>query len=180
MVILASASPRRRELLSALTKDFIVQPSCVNEKTDKLRPFAVCMDLARQKAESVAERFPDDLVLGCDTVVFFRDKIYGKPKDAEQACRYLRLLGGRNHTVYSGICLMKNGRQELAYAVSQVKLRKMSQEQIQEYVRGGSPLDKAGAYGVQDGVVESYTGEFENIMGLPLKLLAGMELWKER
>ena len=89
-------------------------------------------------------------------------------------------LCGKWHVVYTGVCLIKGGETETAYALSRVKLRKMSKEEIGEYVRGGSPLDKAGAYGVQDGVVEKFCGEYENIMGLPVSTLAGMRLWKER
>lgn len=180
MVILASASPRRRELLSRLTGDFLVRPSCVNEVTGKVRPSAVAMDLARQKAEDVAAGFPHDLVLGCDTIVFCNGKILGKPENAAMAREYLHMLCGNFHTVYSGVCLIKDGRKELGYALSRVKLRNMGDEEIEEYVRGGSPMDKAGAYGVQDGVVEKFTGEYENIMGLPLELISGMGLWKER
>lgn len=180
MVILASASPRRRELLSRLTGDFLVRPSCVNEVTSKTRPSAACRDLARQKAKDVAAHFPSDLVLGCDTVVFFRGRMLGKPKDEEQAKEYLRMLCGAWHTVYSGVCLIKGGREELGYSSSRVKLRAMSEEEISRYVSGGSPMDKAGAYGVQDGVVEKYSGECENIMGLPLNLITDMGLWKER
>ena len=138
------------------------------------------MDLARQKAEDVAAGFPHDLVLGCDTIVFCNGKILGKPGDAAMAREYLHMLCGNFHTVYSGVCLIKDGRKELGYALSRVKLRNMGDEEIEEYVRGGSPMDKAGAYGVQDGVVEKFTGEYENIMGLPLELISGMGLWKER
>lgn len=180
MVILASTSPRRRELLARLTRDFAIQPPEVEEKTTKNRPSDVCMQLARIKAESVAAKHPHELVLGCDTVVFFRGSLIGKPKDRADAVNILSTLNGKFHYVYSGVCMIKDGREEKAYAVSRVKMKKMSLREVEEYVDSGSPMDKAGAYGVQDGVVERYDGEYENIMGLPLKLIGGMELWKER
>lgn len=180
MVVLASASPRRRELLARLTHDFIVRPSDMEEVTQKKRPFAAAVDLARQKARNVAASFPDCLVIGCDTVVFCGGRILGKPRDKAQAEEYLALLCGRKHLVYTGVCLIEGGREETAYARAEVRLRKMSPEEIKQYVNGGSPMDKAGAYGVQDGVVQTFAGEYENIMGLPLETLAGMRLWKER
>lgn len=180
MIVLASASPRRRELLARLEPRFEVQPSRVEEVTSKKRPSFMARDLARQKAEYVALSHPDDLVVGSDTIVYFRGKALGKPRDREEAERFLSELCGKWHVVYTGVCLIKGGKIETAYALSRVKLRKMSIEEISEYVRGGSPLDKAGAYGVQDGVVEKFCGEYENIMGLPVSTLAGMRLWKER
>ena len=118
-------------------------------------------------------------MIGADTVVVFGGKVMGKPKDAAHAVEMLRALAGKRHTVYTGVCVSDRGVKTVWHEVSHVYMQKMSDEFIARYVAGGSPLDKAGAYGVQDeGTVERYDGEYANIMGLPLVRLA--ELLRER
>ena len=179
-LILASNSPRRKQLLSALVRDIVVEPSAFKEEGAALPARETALAFACGKAEEVFARRGTDAVLGADTVVALGDRILGKPKDKADAARMLRALSGKMHTVYTGVCLIEGGREETAYARAEVRLRKMSPEEIKQYVNGGSPMDKAGAYGVQDGVVQTFAGEYENIMGLPLETLAGMRLWKER
>lgn len=174
MIILASASPRRKELLSRIVGDFRVIPSKDEEKSLYKRPHLYVEELASHKAESVAEYAQDgDVVIGADTVVCFRGKILNKPEDARQAKEFLRALSGNRHYVYTGVCVIKKGvKSEKYYCRSTVVFNDLDEEFIDEYVKGGSPLDKAGAYGAQDkGVVRRVIGDFDNVVGLPLERL---------
>lgn len=175
MLILASGSPRRRELLGGLIKEFAVIPSREEERTEESAPERIVCELARKKAESVFRTHPSDCVLGADTVVAFQGEILGKPKDAEEAKRMLRALAGQTHSVFTGVCLIANGIETVICEESKVKLASLSEGDIERYVSGGSPLDKAGAYGIQDeGIVESYEGSYSNVMGLPVETVKGL------
>lgn len=179
MIILASDSPRRRELLATLVGEFHVEPSRVDEHVRYKAPWRMVEAIAEKKCDAVAGRHPEDVVIGADTVVVFGGKVLGKPKDDAHAVEMLRALAGKKHTVYTGVCVSDRGVKTVWHEVSHVYMQKMSDEFIARYVAGGSPLDKAGAYGVQDeGTVERYDGEYANIMGLPLVRLA--ELLRER
>ena len=175
MIILASDSPRRRELLATLVGEFHVEPSHVDETVRYKAPWRMVEAIAEKKCDAVAARHPRDLVIGADTVVVFDGKVLGKPENADRAAEMLRMLAGRRHTVYTGVCVNDCGVKTVWHEVSHVYMRKMSDEFIARYVASGSPLDKAGAYGVQDeGTVDRYDGEYANIMGLPLVRLSGI------
>lgn len=171
-IILASASPRRRELLSTIYNEFsILKPDC-EEKTLKSPPKTV-KNLARLKAEAISS--PYDVLISADTIVVYQKKILGKPTDRQDAFNTLKLLSGVTHKVYTGVCIKyKKGDHvytDVFYAKSKVKLKNMSDTNITDYIDTGSPFDKAGAYGIQDGVVESYSGSYTNIVGLPTEKL---------
>ena len=179
-LILASASPRRREILSGLTPAFEVVPSAGEERADlSLPPREIVISLARQKAEEVFTRFPGAAVLGADTIVYFRGKVLGKPKDAEDAKRTLRMLSGRTHSVFTGYCILCSDRCVAGACETEVEFNELSEAFIEEYVAGGSPMDKAGSYGIQDDarLVRAYRGSYTNIVGLPEEAV-GAELRK--
>lgn len=175
-IILASASPRRKELLYELVKDFKIIPAKGQEivKQNETPEQTVCR-LAEGKCGEVFALHPDDLVIGCDTIVVYNNKILGKPHDAADAERTLRELSGQTHRVLTGVC-MQNSRQKLVeFDCSFVQFNNLTDEFIRAYVKGGSPMDKAGSYGIQDGgVVKSYQGSYTNIVGLPVELVRDM------
>ena len=171
-VVLASASPRRRELLAAILSVFDVEPADIDEPlgTDAV---ADAMQLARDKALLVAAHRPADIVIGADTVVFDEERLYGKPGGEAEAAAMLRDLSGRAHTVVTGICLASAGgaRGRADHVVSTVWLSELDDAEIARYVSAGIPLDKAGAYAIQHDehpVVERLEGCYCNVVGLPL------------
>ena len=171
-IILASASPRRKELLKEIVGGFEVIPSRGEERADlSLPPEEIVRRLAKQKAESVFAGNADALVIGADTIVYFEGKVLGKPKYEEDAARMLRALSGRGHEVYTGYCLLSAGKELCGAVCSRVLFRHLTEEYIRRYVAGGSPLDKAGSYGIQDedGPVLSFEGSYTNIIGLPVE-----------
>lgn len=178
-LLLASISPRRRQLLAGLCQ-FEVQPSRFDE-AEGGRAEEVVLQNARGKAKEVFSRFPDCTVLGADTVVALDGVILGKPKDEEDAKRMLRLLSGRVHSVFTGVCLVdQNGAIERVVE-TKVLFKTLSENLIESYVLSGTPMDKAGAYGIQDGiVVSSYEGSYSNVMGLPVEAVKEMLNLKER
>lgn len=177
-VILASGSPRRREILSALGLDFSVTVPGCDESTELSDPRELTEELARRKALSVAElpelRGRDCLVIGCDTVVYCDGEILGKPHNAENAARMLRKLSGRTHTVVSGICLVHGQTAVCRSDTTEVSFDQLSDADIDICVRYGEPEDKAGAYAVQ-GVASLYisgiNGDYFNVVGLPVNCL---------
>ena len=186
--ILASASPRRKELLAELIKEFEVIPSNADESVaGNPAPKALVEQLASMKAEEVARRPENEgkIVLGSDTVVAFRKEVLGKPKDQDDAFRMLKMLSGEKHEVWTGVCVasVKNGKY-----VSKVKAEKtsvyfndLSDEWILGYIEGGSPMDKAGAYGIQDGgLVRKIHGSYSNVVGLPLELCEKLIHWADK
>lgn len=185
-LILASSSPRRRELLDQLDTPYRVRPpEGVNESVVSGTAYSVCQDLARMKAEWVLENHDVDegaVVVGCDTVVAVvnggRERILGKPEDKDDARQMLRALSGTSHRVVSGVAIARPGTPtEVAVEVSHVTFRKLREEVIEAYVQSGDPRDKAGAYGIQsDGgeLVASIRGCYLNIVGLPVMLLCRM------
>ncbi len=184
--ILASASPRRKELLKEIVSEFEIICAKGEEKAEEgLAPFELVKQLAKQKAEEVAalQEAQGKIVLGADTVVALENKVLGKPKDEEEAKQMLRMLSGKTHCVYTGVCISvptKTGREIIAQTdCTQVTFYALSDEFINAYVASGSPMDKAGAYGIQDGgLVEKITGSYSNVVGLPVelckKLVAGI------
>ena len=167
-LLLASVSPRRKELLSPLC-DFEIVPSRFEEAASGTPEEVVLMN-ARGKAREVFTRFPDCRVLGADTVVALDGMILGKPKDVEDAKRMLRLLSGRVHSVFTGVCLLDASGSLERLVETKVLFKTLSENLIENYILSNTPLDKAGAYGIQDGiVVASYEGSYSNVMGLPME-----------
>ncbi len=173
MLILASASPRRQELLQQIGCDFRVFVSYAEELSESgVSPEKMATENARRKAEDVASRDTTGLpVLGADTVVAVDATILGKPKDEEDAARMLRLLSGRRHFVYTGVALVYHGATYTSVVQTAVWMDKMSDEEISAYIATGEPMDKAGAYAVQ-GIAAKFIpkieGSFSNVVGLPL------------
>lgn len=175
MIILASQSPRRREILEKLIPDFIVCPSDADEQIEERDPRAYAMELAVRKAQDVASAHPEDTVIAADTIVCLGDRILGKPRDKQEAFRYLRALSGEVHEVYTGVAVMHEGRLHRFCECTEVHFRHLSDALIESYIASGEPMDKAGAYGIQ-GIggrfVEGIHGDFFNVMGLPLCALS--------
>ncbi len=175
MIILASNSPRRKELLSELGINFAVVPPHGEEIFSKTAPpDEIVVSLARAKAHEVAQNYPHDIIIGADTIVVHEKKILGKPESAENAAEMLTSLSGKQHAVYTGVCVVKNG-EEFAFAeMTRVEFFKLSQEEISSYVQTGEPLDKAGAYGIQGKgkvLVRRIEGDYYNVVGLPVARL---------
>lgn len=177
-LILASASPRRRELLKEIYPLFEIMPTFGEEKAEALPPEELVKRLAFQKAEEIFLKVndPTAVVLGADTVVAYGGKIFGKPKSKRQAETMLKTLSGKTHEVLTGVCFLYTDpsgekRQVLTFDRTEVTFYKLSQTFIHEYVESGSPMDKAGAYGIQDGgLVEKLQGSYSNVVGLPVEL----------
>jgi septum formation protein len=174
---LASASPRRAELLRAAGFDFIVRSADVDESVRQAEaPRDYVLRLAVEKARAVA-RAPGELVLAADTTVVVDDEILGKPGDDVDAARMLRLLAGREHEVLTGVCLLRDGSTDARIASTVVEFAAMSDEEIAWYVATGEPMDKAGAYGIQGRVsrfIKRIDGSYANVVGLPVALVYEM------
>jgi septum formation protein len=175
-LILASASPRRQELLREAGIAFEVHPAHISE--DRIAgesPQDYALRLAREKALAVAQRFPQRWVLGADTIVVVDREVLGKPRDHEDAARMLRLLSDRGHEVITAVGLVSPDMHvEVRSSTTQVYFRKLDEEEIQQYIAGGEPMDKAGAYAIQGGAArwtERLEGEYSNVVGLPLSLM---------
>ncbi len=176
-LVLASASPRRSELLHMLGADFKVIPSEIEEDSDPTVPVGELVERnALEKASDVARRTKTGLVIGADTVVALDGKVYGKPLDIDDARRMLSTLAGRTHRVFSGVAVVRaeDGEQRTAYAVTEVTFRPLSDAQIDRYFDMIEPLDKAGAYAIQGAggvIIEKISGCYYNVVGLPLTVL---------
>ena len=174
-LVLASGSPRRRQLLEMLGIRFRVVPPDVDETyRNGEAPEAYVVRLARKKASAVAARAPGELVLGADTTVVVRGDVLGKPSSEEEAATMLASLQGRTHQVMTGVALAAGDRVEHALDVTDVTFRPLDEATIRAYVATGEPMDKAGAYAVQGRgamLVEGIRGDFFGVMGLPLRLV---------
>ena len=174
-VILASASPRRQELLKQIFEEFIICPAQMEEVVPDSLPVADCPAyLATEKAKCVAAMYPDALVIGSDTAVILGDAMLGKPADASDAVAMLSALSGQTHQVITGCCLIYGGRVHAFSEVTDVKFKDLTAKEIAEYVATGEPMDKAGAYGIQGlggALVAAIDGDFDNVVGLPVKRL---------
>ncbi len=179
-IILASSSKRRISLLKKAGIRFIViphilkkEPSYGREKDGRISSFV--KKLALVKAKSLEEKYPDDFIIGSDTLIYFQKNVYGKPSNFEEAFQMIKNLSGKTHRVYTGTSLVnKNGNiYETRHDVSTVKIKPLTDLQIKEYIRKHPPYDKAGGYGIQDkySIVESYDGSFENVLGLCIQKL---------
>lgn len=181
-LILASASPRRRELLASLGLHFDVIPSDVDETLPDLLldPCRTARRLAAAKAEAVARQHPDAVVIGADTLVCLGSRSLAKPTDEADAIRMLRLLSGKTHRVITGIAVCAKGRTARASETTWVTFRPLMEQEILEYARTGEPLDKAGAYGIQAGAgsfVARVEGCYNNVVGLPVARLVRLLRW---
>ncbi len=178
--ILASASPRRKQLLGELVEQFEIIPSSADENV-VAPPKELVETLALLKACEVACRPECEgaFVVGSDTVVALDGRVLGKPKDEGDARRMLTALSGRSHEVYTGVCIARMEKGEVKTLVksdcTKVRFYSLSEEFIEEYIRGGSPMDKAGAYGIQDGgLVEEIVGSYTNVVGFPVEIAKEM------
>jgi len=175
VVVLGSASPRRRELLRRLLSDFEVIPSAVEERLADGPLVDAVARLAEEKARAVAAAHPGAVVLGADTIVVIDDEPLGKPADSGVARAMLQRLRGRPHDVLTGVAVVAGARVFTGTEVTRVLMARYSDELIARYVASGAPLDKAGAYAIQDldgALVESIVGSYTNVVGLPLELTA--------
>jgi septum formation protein len=184
MLVLASASPRRQELLRSAGIPFTVEPANIDESLRAGEsPRAYAQRLAREKASRVWRSHPGDIVLGADTIVVVDDAIFGKPGNFDDAARMLRLLSGRTHTVVTGVCLVSPGERapkpdmQTASETTLVTMDEISEPEIRSYVATGEPMDKAGAYAIQ-GIASRWIsrieGDYSNVVGLPVALLYRM------
>ncbi len=182
-IILASGSPRRRELLSQIGIEPKIMPSAVDETITSPDPEEAVIELSARKAEDVAARADKGtLIIGADTVVAVKGQILGKPKDCHDAERMLGLLQGQSHQVYTGVTLIlkeSSGSRGITFAEkTEVFVYPMTQEEILDYVRSGEPMDKAGAYGIQGrfaAYIRGICGDYTNVVGLPVG-----RVWQEK
>lgn len=172
-VILASQSPRRKELLAKIVADFQVVPSSCEEVSAQSDPKLYVCELATQKSTDVWQRNADALVIGSDTVVELDGVILGKPKSQREATETLRNLSGKTHNVHTGVCILYGQNKHVFVQTTAVTFKKLSEEEISRYVQSGAPMDKAGAYGIQEcGFVESFVGSYDNVVGFPTEQVA--------
>lgn len=176
-MILASKSPRRFELLKIISEDFRVIPSTGDEVIlDGTSPKDAVLMLSRQKAEEIFSQYKNEVIISADTVVAIDGKILGKPHSGSDAAEMLRTLSGRIHTVYTGVCVIfEDGSCENFAESTEVEFYPLSDKEISDYIATGEPMDKAGAYGIQEKgalLVKRIIGDFYNVMGLPIGRLA--------
>lgn len=171
MLILASSSPRRKELLQLITKDFVVDAPHVEEKDLQVSPEQTPLQESKMKAYAALQAHQHDEILACDTVVILSNRVLGKPKDREAAINMLLAQSGKKQVVVSGYTYIGKGREITRSAATTVYFNKLTREQIEEYVDRFRPFDKAGAYGIQDDypLIEKIEGSYYNVMGLPVE-----------
>jgi septum formation protein len=182
MIVLASASPRRQELLRNAGIRFTVQPADIDESPIAGESARDCAErLAREKALAVSQTRPREFVLGADTIVTVDDLVLGKPRDGEDAARMLRMLSGRTHEVITGVCLAmprgENPDMKAGSEMTRVTICNISEDEICDYVATGEPMDKAGAYAIQGRAsrwIPRIEGDYSNVVGLPVSLVYSM------
>lgn len=177
-IILASQSPRRKNLLEQIGLQFEVFPSHAEEHSDESEPSLMVEDLALMKAKDVSSNFNDSLIIGADTIVVLNDQIIGKPANDSEAAAFLNLLSQATHTVYTGVALVRTdskgqiNKQLTFFEQTNVTFSALDDSDINSYIKSGNPLDKAGAYGIQDDLgalfVERIEGDYYNVVGFPL------------
>ena len=174
-IILASASPRRQELLKHIVPEFKIIPADIDETLPDDIPAEKSAEfLAVKKARHISGKYPESVVIGSDTVVIIEGEILGKPKDSADAERMLRKLSGKTHAVITGVCISRGEISESFSCKTLVRFFPLSDEEIREYIATGEPMDKAGAYGIQGKgclLAESIEGDFFNVVGLPASML---------
>ncbi len=171
-IILASASPRRKELLTLAGIEYeVVVSQCEEILPDGITPDKAVEELARQKSEDVFSRNPDCMIIAADTVVALGNTILGKPKDEDDAFNMLSSLSGRRHTVYTGVCIKTKDKTDIFHVATEVEFYPLSDKEIKDYIATKEPMDKAGAYGIQGKgfvLVKGIHGDYFNVVGLPL------------
>lgn len=175
-LILASGSPRRRELLKQIGLTFDVITSDTAEETDQKEPGEIVKALSRLKAEAVGRQLSetaraDTVVIGADTIVYCAGRVLGKPQDEAEAFRMIKMLSGRKHDVYTGVTLLCGTAVHSFYERTAVSVYPMTEEEITAYIRTGEPMDKAGAYGIQGAFaafIKAIEGDYNNVVGLPV------------
>ena len=171
-IILASASPRRKEILELADLKFDIMPSDAQEITTKTVPNEVVMELASIKAKDIYEKSEkQSMVVGADTVVAYQGQILGKPADKADAKRMLTMLSGQTHEVYTGVCVIEDGKTKTFYEETKVTFYEISDEQIDYYIKTGEPMDKAGSYGIQGKAavfIKGIEGDYYNVVGFPI------------
>ncbi len=174
-IILASASPRRKELLAKIIKNFSVIVSGEEEKGLDLPPEQLCLALAKQKASAVAKNRLDCVVIGADTIVVYDGKIIGKPISKQENYEILKALSGNSHYVLTGYVVIYKGKIYSGVEKTQVVFRRLTDSEILNYCNTGSGLDKAGGYGIQDGdFVAEIIGDYDNVVGFPTYRIEGI------
>lgn len=171
-IILASASPRRKEILELADLKFDVMPSDAQEITTKTAPNEVVMELASIKAKDIYKKSEkQSMIVGADTVVAYQGQILGKPTDEADAKRMLTMLSGQTHEVYTGVCIIEDGKTKTFYEETKVTFYEISDEQIDYYIKTGEPMDKAGSYGIQGKAavfIKGIEGDYYNVVGFPI------------
>lgn len=171
-LILASTSPRRKELLSLITPNFKIVPSGADETIDTVCcAHEIAMHLALKKAKQVSLAYPNDCVIGADTIVVLNNQIIGKPKNKQEAKQILRSLSGKTHQVFTGVAISSQGKEDIFYEETAVTFKELTDLEIDAYIQTTQPMDKAGAYGIQDKgalFVSGIMGDYYNVMGLPI------------
>ena len=171
-IILASASPRRKEILELADLEFDVMPSDAQEITTKTAPNEVVMELASIKAKDIYKKSEkQSMIVGADTVVAYQGQILGKPTDEADAKRMLTMLSGQTHEVYTGVCVIEDGKTKTFYEETKVTFYEISDEQIDYYIKTGEPIDKAGSYGIQGKAavfIKGIEGDYYNVVGFPI------------
>lgn len=175
MLVLASASPRRQELIKLIDEEIIICPSSADESFSADTPVeSVPEILAVRKAAEVAKKYPNDIVIGSDTSVIIGNEILGKPTDTEDARRMLRLLSGNTHKVITGCAIFKGGKSISFSETTEVSFYPLSNNDIDNYIATNEPFDKAGAYGIQGKgslLIKGISGDYFNVVGLPVAKL---------
>lgn len=191
-IILASASPRRKELLEKIGLNFEIEPGGCEEVADTgLEAHELALKLSREKAEVIARKHPNAIVIAADTVVLLGDKILGKPHSQAEAGKMLRSLSGKSHNVITSFTIIDTDKKKILSKSVETKvyIRKLNPKEIDAYIKSGEPLDKAGAYAIQglgSLIVEKIEGDYFNVVGLPLGSLAealkkfGIDVWENR
>ena len=177
-VVLASASPRRGELLNLIGIEHEVRPANIDETMrPRETPRRHVERLAREKASAIAKRDPDLITIGADTIVVINRKVLGKPRDTDDAARMLGLLSGREHMVTTAVAVARGKKLRSAVEEVRVRFRRLRDDEIEAYIATGEPMDKAGAYGIQGygaTIVERIEGDYFSVMGLPIVRLIGL------
>lgn len=176
MIILASASPRRKELLKLIFEDFEIVPADIDETVRRSIELEQYPEyLALKKSRCIAEKRPvSDVVIGCDTGVFIDDMMLGKPENTDQAFEMLKLLSGKTHKVITGCSVFYKGQNISFSEITEVEFFRLTDDEIREYIATGEPMDKAGAYGIQGKgalLVKRINGDYYNVVGLPVGAL---------
>ncbi len=172
--VLASKSPRRQELMKLISSDFVVAVEDIDEESSyTLSPIKAVEDIAKRKGEAVEKIYPKDLIISADTIVVLDNRIIGKPIDKTDAKRILKELSNKIHYVHTGFRIKYLSKEIVSHVTSEVIFNDLSDELIDKYIASGSPLDKAGAYGVQDNdkfpIIKKVIGSIDNVIGFPVK-----------